>query len=60
MSHSASPRRWWTRSALDRLIELGVGGGDFADAGADAQQEMASAVLSAAEACDVPISSLGG
>jgi hypothetical protein len=45
---------------LDRLIELGVGGGDFEEADADVQQEMASAVLSAAEACDVPISDLGG
>ncbi|MGH9274648.1 MAG: hypothetical protein ACRDZU_08370 [Acidimicrobiales bacterium] len=45
---------------LDRLIELGMGGGDFASADPDLQQEMASAVLSAAEACDVPISALGG
>lgn len=45
---------------LDRLLELGLSGGDFENAGAEVQQEMASAVLGAAEACDVPLSSFGG
>lgn len=45
---------------LDRLVELGVGGGEFENADPEVQQEMASAVLSAAEACDVPLSALGG
>jgi hypothetical protein len=44
---------------LDRLVELGAGG-SLDDADADLQQEMASAVLRAAEACDVPLSALGG
>lgn len=45
---------------IDRLLELGLSGGDFEDAGPEVQQEMAGAILSAAEACDVPLSSLGG
>lgn len=45
---------------VDRLVELGVAGGEFETADAEIQQEMAAAVLGAAEACDVPLSSLGG
>lgn len=45
---------------LDRLIELGVAGGDLEEADPEVQQEMAGAVLGAAEACDVPLSELGG
>lgn len=45
---------------IDRLLELGLSGGDFEGADPEVQQEMAGAVLSAAEACDVPLSSFGG
>jgi hypothetical protein len=45
---------------MDRLVELGVSGSGLDDAGADEQQELAGAVLEAAEACDVPLSTLGG
>jgi hypothetical protein len=44
---------------MERIIELGVGGG-LDDADPAAQQEMAGAVLGAAETCDVPVASLGG
>jgi hypothetical protein len=45
---------------VDRLIELGVSGGEFEEADTAVQQEMAEAVVDAAEACNVPISALGG
>ncbi len=45
---------------MDRMVELGLAGGEFEDADPEIQQEMAGAVLGAAEACDVPISTLGG
>lgn len=45
---------------LERLVELGAGGGDLAQADPAVQQEIATAVLGAAEACDIPLSELGG
>lgn len=45
---------------LERLMELGAGGGDLETADPAVQQEVASAVLGAAEACDIPLSALGG
>jgi hypothetical protein len=45
---------------IDRLIELGVDGGEFGAAAPEVQQEMAGAVLGAAETCEVPLSTLGG
>jgi hypothetical protein len=45
---------------FDRLMELGLEGGNFEDADPAVQQEMAAAVLDAATACDVPLSDLGG
>lgn len=45
---------------VERLVELGVGGGAFEEADPGVQQEIAGAVLGAADACGVPLSALGG
>lgn len=45
---------------LERLVELGAGGGDLEDADPAVQQEVAGAVLAAAEECGIPLSELGG
>ena len=43
---------------MDRLMELGAGG-SFEDAPPEAQQQVVSAMLEAARACDVPLSAFG-
>jgi hypothetical protein len=43
----------------DRLVEL-TATGDFESAPADAQNELATAIVSAAQACDVPVGDLNG
>lgn len=45
---------------LDRLVELGAGGGDLEAADPETQQEFSRAILDASEACDIPLSRLGG
>ena len=45
---------------LDRLVELGAGGGNLEDADPALQQEVAGAVLAAADTCGIPLSELGG
>ena len=45
---------------LDRLIELGAGGGELEAADPETQQEVTRAILDASEACDIPLGQLGG
>lgn len=45
---------------LDRLIELGAGDAPLEEADPAVQQEVAGAILGAADACGVPLSQLGG
>ncbi len=45
---------------LDRMLELGAGGTNLDDADPATQQEIAQAVLAAAEDCGVPLSDLSG
>jgi hypothetical protein len=44
---------------IDRLTEL-TAGGEFADAGVEAQQEITAALIAAAGTCGVPASAFGG
>lgn len=45
---------------IDRLIELGAGGGDLENLDPEVQQQIGTAVLDAAESCGIPLSELGG
>lgn len=45
---------------LDRLVELGAGDTSLDEADPEVQQEVAGAILAAADACGVPLSQLGG